>query len=90
MLTFVDDYFISLDRNRVYTEDEKIAMFVKTNGVVNKLDGTSEKISVLQALNGKEYHADHIKPYSKGGQTTVENGQLLRKKDNLKKSNKVL
>lgn len=90
MLTFVDDYFISLDRNRVYTEDEKIQMFVKTNGVVNKLDGTSEKISVLQALNGKEYHADHIKPYSKGGQTTVENGQLLRKKDNLKKSNKVL
>ena len=90
MLPFVGDYFISLDRNRVYTEDEKIEMFVKTNGVVNKLDGTSEKISVLQALNGKEYHADHIKPYSKGGQTTVENGQLLRKKDNLKKSNKVL
>ena len=89
MLPFVGDYFISLDRNRVYTEDEKIEMFVKTNGVVNKLDGTSEKISVLQALNGKEYHADHIKPYSKGGQTTVENGQLLRKKDNLKKSNKV-
>ena len=89
MLPFVGDYFISLDRNRVYTEDEKIEMFVKTKGVVNKLDGTSEKISVLQALNGKEYHADHIKPYSKGGQTTVENGQLLRKKDNLKKSNKV-
>jgi len=89
MLPFVGDYFISLDRTRVYTEDEKIEMFVKTNGVVNKLDGTSEKISVLQALNGKEYHADHIKPYSKGGQTTVENGQLLRKKDNLKKSNKV-
>lgn len=90
MLPFVENYFISLDRTRVYTEDEKIEMFVKTNGVVNKLDGTSEKISVLQALNGKEYHADHIKPYSKGGQTTVENGQLLRKKDNLKKSNKVL
>ena len=90
MLPFVDDYFISLDRKRVYTEDDKIEMFKKTNGVVNKLDGTSEKISVLQALNGKEYHGDHIKSHSKGGQTTVENGQLLTKKDNLKKSNKVL
>lgn len=89
MLPFVTEYFISLDRNRVYTENEKIEMFVKTNGVVNKLDGTSEKISVLQALNGNEYHADHIKPHSKGGQTTVENGQLLPRKDNLKKSNKV-
>lgn len=90
MLPFVVDYFISLDRNRAYSEDQKIEMFVKTNGVVNKLDGTSEKISVLQALNGKEYNADHIKPYSKGGQTTVENGQLLTRKDNLEKSNKVL
>lgn len=89
MLPFVPEYFISLDSKRVYTENEKIEMFMKTNGVVNKLDGTSEKISVLQALNGNEYHADHIKPHSKGGQTTVENGQLLPRKDNLKKSNKV-
>lgn len=90
MLPFVQDYFISLDSNRVYTESDKIEMFVKSKGIVNRLDGTTEKISVLQALNGKEYHADHIQPHSKGGQTTVENGQFLPKRDNLKKSNKVI
>ena len=90
MLPFVNDYFISLDSNRVYSENDKIEMFVKSEGIVNRLDGTTEKISVLQALNGKEYHADHIQPHSKGGQTTVENGQFLPKRDNLKKSNKII
>jgi len=88
MLPYVSDYFIRTDRNRVYSENDKIEMFVNSNGVVNNLDGTTEKISLLQALNGKEIHADHILPYSKGGETTVENGQLLTRKDNLRKSNK--
>jgi hypothetical protein len=34
------------------------------------------------------FHADHIVPHSKGGKTTLENGQLLCPKCNLAKSNK--
>ena len=90
MLPYVDEFFIKLDRTRVYSENDKIQMYKKSDGIVSKLDGSTEKISVLQALNGNEFHADHITPYSKGGKTTVENGQLLPKKDNLKKSNKVM
>jgi hypothetical protein len=34
-------------------------------------------------------HADHIDPYTFGGETTLENGQLLLKEDNLQKSDKI-
>jgi 5-methylcytosine-specific restriction endonuclease McrA len=40
------------------------------------------------ALNDlSEMHADHVVPHSKGGQTSVANGQPLCKQCNLKKSN---
>ncbi len=35
--------------------------------------------------NGYEIHADHIKPQSKGGQSTIENGQTLCSEHNLMK-----
>lgn len=34
----------------------------------------------------KEMHADHIKPWAKGGPTTAENCQMLCRDCNLKKS----
>lgn len=36
----------------------------------------------------KDMHADHIKPYSKGGKTTIENGQTLCVNCNLKKGSR--
>lgn len=35
----------------------------------------------------EEMHGDHIKPWSKGGKTILENCQMLCKKCNIKKSN---
>lgn len=37
----------------------------------------------------KDYHADHIIPFSKKGKTTLLNGQGLCSKCNIKKSNKL-
>ncbi len=36
----------------------------------------------------KIFHADHIKPYSKGGETILKNGQALCVKCNTKKGSK--
>jgi 5-methylcytosine-specific restriction endonuclease McrA len=36
-----------------------------------------------------DYHVDHIKPHSRGGATSVKNGQLLCPTCNLKKGSKI-
>lgn len=64
---------------RAFAAEDRITMYKKQNG--------------LCAICGKpfdikEMHADHIKPWSKGGKTTLENGQMLCTTCNLKKSNK--
>lgn len=41
-------------------------------------------------LTRKNYHADHIHPYSKGGRTITANGQALCDKCNLRKGNKTM
>lgn len=37
---------------------------------------------------GKDFHADHVLAFSKGGATVTSNGQALCKTCNLKKGNK--
>lgn len=55
-----------------------------------------DRVSMYHAQNGKcamcgkhfaieEMHADHIKPWSKGGKTEISNGQMLCAECNLKK-----
>ena len=41
-------------------------------------------------LTETNFHADHIKPHSMGGLTTVENGQVLCSLCNLKKGSDIL
>jgi hypothetical protein len=85
-IPYVDEFFIKLDSKRLFNIDDKINLYKKSNGIVKRLDGTEVQLTVLQALNGDLIHADHIDPYSLGGETSLENGQLLLKEDNLKKS----
>jgi len=88
-IPYIDEFFIKLDTKRLFSIDDKIQMYKQSNGIVKRLDGTEVKLELLQALNGDLVHADHVDPYTLGGGTTLENGQLLLKEDNLKKSDKI-
>jgi len=68
--------FLSL---RAFSERDKIAAYSKQNGVCPVC---GEKFEY------KEMEGDHIKPWSKGGRTELENCQMLCKSCNGKKSNK--
>lgn len=65
-----------LDINRDFTEVERIAIYRKNNGVCQDC---KEKVEY------NDFHADHINPYTKGGKTTIENGQVLCSECNLSK-----
>jgi len=47
---------------------------------------SKETIPYMEIQNGRLWEADHIKPWSKGGRTTIENGQLIKKAYNRVKS----
>lgn len=75
------------DSKRVFSEDQKIAIYRRDNGLCQKclVEGKSEKESLV---SWSEFDADHILPHSRGGQTILENGQVLCRYHNQQKSNK--
>lgn len=61
---------------RAFDNDEKLTMYNRQNGLCN-ICGKPFDIS--------EMHGDHVLPWSKGGKTTLDNGQMLCTTCNLKK-----
>ena len=74
---------ILLDDQRQFTFEQRAAIFRKASGKCVNPDNNSACEVVCRWDN---FHADHIVPYSLGGNTTVENGQLLCPNCNRKKS----
>ena len=66
----------SKDPQRTFNYDQRIVIWQNANG---KCQSCGKTIAF------EETHADHIKPYSKGGPTTVENGQALCQECNTRK-----
>ncbi len=64
---------------RVFSDKQRREAFERQKGVCVKC-GKKFKLD--------EMHADHIKPWSKGGKTELKNCQMLCQKDNAIKSNK--
>ena len=85
MLANMSD-LILLDDQRLFTHDQKAAIFRKAGGKCVNASGNPDCVSDCQWNN---FHADHIVPFAKGGRTTVENGQLLCPSCNHKKSDKI-
>jgi len=70
------------DNQRSFTHVQKLAIFRRDHGKCNvrlKCDGVK--------LTWDDWHCDHKSPWSKGGKTTVENGQVSCSACNLSKGN---
>ena len=65
------------DSRRNFDDAQRQVIFRRDNGIC-KVCG--------KKCEWNEWEADHIKPWSKGGQTEIENGQVLCPTCNLKKS----
>jgi CRISPR/Cas system Type II protein with McrA/HNH and RuvC-like nuclease domain len=81
-----NDVVSVLDPERLFTKAQRYEMWVKQDG---KCPVTGKTILEEDINNHDMWAADHIIPYSKGGPTTVENGQLIDKKANQSKSAKM-
>ena len=69
---------------RAFTENEKQTLYERQGGIcpICKAKGENKVWRI------EEMQADHIVPWSRGGHTVLENGQMLCKKHNLEKSDK--
>ena len=65
-------------RRRFDRVGERVAMFLLAGG---KCQGCGEPLE-------KGWHGDHVKPFSKGGETDIVNAQALCPKCNIEKGNK--
>lgn len=68
---------------RQFTENERRIMYERQGGVcpMCRVEAKNKRWNI------EEMHADHIIPWSRGGHTTLDNGQMLCREHNLNKSN---
>lgn len=80
---------LAKDSRRAFDEAEKIMIYRLDEGLCQMCleEGKPKREAVV---SWSEFEADHVIPHSKGGQTVVENGQVLCREHNRKKSNLVL
>jgi hypothetical protein len=71
---------IELDPKRLFDDNQKAEIYARDNGICNKC---SNKVTEYS------WHADHKKPWIKGGKTIIENGQVLCIKCNLSKKDRL-
>lgn len=78
----------TFDNKRLFNESEKIKIYRRDKGLCQQClaDGKPEKEA---QISWTDYQADHIFPYAKGGQTVIDNAQVLCKYHNVRKSAKV-
>ena len=67
---------------RAFTDNEKMTMYERQKGICPMCK--AEGKNIVWAI--EDMHADHKIPWSRGGHTTLDNGQMLCREHNLKKS----
>ena len=74
-----------LDPNRIFTRVHRYEAWKRQGG---KTPG-GDIIPESEINDTEKWHADHIVPFSMGGLTTMENCQLISKRENLQKGNRI-
>jgi hypothetical protein len=76
-----------LDPQRSFTYSQRIAIYRKNQGICQacKDEGLSDDLATVP---WNKFDADHFKAHSKGGFTTIKNGQVLCQKHNRSFGNK--
>jgi hypothetical protein len=75
------------DTNRAFSELQRIIIYRNGKGLCQQC--LRDKIPEKEArVSWSKYQADHVLPHSKGGGTTIENGELLCSFHNLSKGNR--
>ncbi len=72
-----------LDNRRQFTEEQRITIYRRFDG---KCTNPEQDPDCVVDCDWGNWHADHIIPHSRGGPTSVANGQLLCPPCNLKKA----
>lgn len=67
---------------RTFTDNEKTTMYERQSGICPMCKAEGKDITWAF----EDMHADHKIPWSKGGHTTLDNGQMLCREHNLEKS----
>lgn len=70
-----------LDPQRNFSYRERVRIYRKDNGICQKCleEGLSEQEATV---SWSKFDADHLRPHSEGGKTSVANGQVLCEKHN--------
>jgi len=78
---------MSKDDKRAFNEAQRIKIYRSDKGLCQMCleEGKSEKESKVA---WSEYQADHVKPHARGGETEIENSQVLCKYHNQSKGKK--
>jgi len=79
---------VTKDTKRAFSESQRIKIYRKDKGLCQKClqENKPEKDCIV---SWSDYQADHVMPHSKGGQTKIENAQVLCAYHNQSKSNKI-
>ncbi len=76
--------FVEKDKQQAFSEAQRIAIYLRDGGICKMCEDCGKPENECVAP-WNDFHADHIIPYSKGGPTTIENGQVLCSAHNLAK-----
>jgi hypothetical protein len=80
LCSLIEPFFVKKDKDRLFSEEQRRIIWNSTQQKKCKTCGIE--------LNWSDFTIDHIRPYSKGGRSSLENAALMCRKHNSQKGNR--